>query len=73
MVCPEYSGSDYYVNEHVVVDNNLITASGLAPLEFTYNIFKMINIMKKSTLEAWYKLYETKDPKYFFNLMESIK
>lgn len=73
MVCPEYSGGAYYVDEPVVVDDNLITASGLAPLEFAYNVFKIANIMKESTLEAWYKLYKTKDAKYFLSLMESIK
>lgn len=73
MVCPEYSGSDYYVNQPVVVDDNLITASGLAPLEFSYEVFKRTSIMKKSTLEAWYQLYKTKKAKYYFNLMESIK
>ncbi len=73
MVCPEYSGSDYYVDEPVVVDDNLITASGLAPLEFAYNVFKITNVMKESTLEAWYTLYKTKDAKYFLNLMESMK
>ncbi len=73
MACPEYSGGDYYINKSVVVDDNLITASGLAPLEFAYNVFKTINIMKENTLEAWYNLFETKDAKYFFELMESIK
>ncbi|HPS87613.1 MAG TPA: type 1 glutamine amidotransferase family protein [Spirochaetota bacterium] len=73
MFCPEYSGSDYYVARPAVVDDNLITASGLAPMEFSYEVFKKTNIMKKSTLEAWYQLYKTKEAKYFFDLMESLK
>ena len=73
MICPEYSGSDYYIDKPVIVDNNLITATGLAPLEFSYEVFKKMNIMKTDTLEAWYQLYKTKEAKYFYNLMESLK
>ena len=73
MVCPDYSGSSYYINTPVVVDDNLITATGLAPLEFSYEVFKKMNVMKEETLEAWYQLYNTKDSKYFYSLMESLK
>ena len=73
MVCPDYSGSSYYINTPVVVDDNLITATGLAPLEFSYEVFKKMNVMKEDTLEAWYQLYKTKESKYFYSLMESLK
>ena len=73
MVCPDYSGSSYYINTPVVVDDNLITATGLAPLEFSYEVFKKMNVMKEETLEAWYQLYNTKHSKYFYSLMESLK
>jgi hypothetical protein len=29
--------------------------------------------MKTETLEAWYQLYKTNEPKYFYALMESIE
>lgn len=73
MFCPGYTGSSHYINTPTVVDDNLITATGLAPLEFSYEVFKKINVMKKDTLEAWYQLYKTKEAKYFYNLMESLK
>ena len=73
MVCLDYSGSSYYINTLVVVDDNLITATGLAPLEFSYEVFKKMNVMKEDTLEAWYQLYKTKESKYFYSLMESLK
>lgn len=73
MFCPEYSGDEYYLNHPAVTDDNLITASGLAPLEFSYEVFKKINVMKPETLEAWYQLYKTKESKYFYDLMESLK
>jgi hypothetical protein len=30
----------------VVAENNLITATGIAPLEFAYEVFKKTNIME---------------------------
>ncbi len=72
MVCPEYSGSDYYINQPAVADDNLITASGLAPLEFSYEVFKKTGVMRESTLEAWYQLYKTRESKYYFELMDSL-
>ncbi|MBN2588981.1 MAG: glutamine amidotransferase [Sedimentisphaerales bacterium] len=73
MTCPEYSGENFYLNQPVVVDDNLITATGLAALEFSYEIFKKSNLMKTETLEAWYHLHKTMEAKYFFSLMESLK
>ncbi|TYQ18144.1 UNVERIFIED_CONTAM: putative intracellular protease/amidase [Acetivibrio alkalicellulosi] len=73
MLSPNYKGSSHYINASTVVDDNLITATGLAPLEFSYEIFKKINVMKKDTLDAWYQLYKTKQPKYFYSLMETLK
>lgn len=35
---PNYKGSSHYIKAPTVVDNNLITATGLAPLEFSYKI-----------------------------------
>lgn len=73
MFCPEYTGENFYLNQPAVTDDNLITASGLAPLEFSYEILKRTNLMKTETLEAWYQLYKTNEPKYFYALMESIE
>lgn len=73
MICPNYKGEKYYCNEYAVTESNLITATGIAPLEFTYEVFNKINIMEKNTVEAWYNLYKTKESRYFFELMESIK
>lgn len=73
MFCPEYIGENFYINQPAVTDDNLITASGIAPLEFSYEILKRTNLMKTETLEAWYQLYKTNEPKYFYALMESIE
>jgi putative intracellular protease/amidase len=70
MVCPNYFGENNYINEPVVVDKNLITASGLAPIEFTYEIIKKLEIMEKNKVEAWFNLYKIREAKYFYELMK---
>ncbi|MDR1759007.1 MAG: glutamine amidotransferase [Fibrobacter sp.] len=73
MICKNYKGESLYENKPVIVDGNLITATGFAPLEFTFEVIKKLDIMKIETLNAWYKLYQTKEPEYFFKLMNSLK
>lgn len=72
MISPNYTGENFYSNDNVVVTENLITATGIAPLEFAYSVFKELDIMKEETLESWFDLYNSKDPKYFSKLMESL-
>jgi putative intracellular protease/amidase len=72
MFCPNYRGGRYYMNEPAVTDGNLITASGLAPVEFAYHVFKKLDVMSPATLEAWYRLFTTRKPEYFYALMESL-
>ncbi|WP_166243148.1 type 1 glutamine amidotransferase family protein [Paenibacillus turpanensis] len=73
MSCPDYTGSSHYVDAPAVADDNVITATGLASLEFSYEVFKKSNVMKEETIEAWYQLHKTKESKYFNELMESMK
>lgn len=73
MMCPKYKGSNHYIDLPAVCDSNLITASGMAPLEFTYEIMKRTEVMHEETVTAWYKLYSTKKSRYFNELMESMK
>ncbi len=73
MICPGYSGEKFYLNLPAVADDNLITASGVAALEFSYEVLKKTNLMKPATLESWYQLYKTQEGKYFYSLMETLK
>ncbi len=73
MVCPGYLGEEYYKKECAVTDGSLITASGIAPLEFTFHILKILEVFSPQTLNSWYNLYKTQDSKYFFELMSSIQ
>jgi putative intracellular protease/amidase len=40
MLCPEYRGEEHYVDAVVVNNRRLITASGIAPIEFSYEVIK---------------------------------
>lgn len=73
MMCPHYSGAEHYVDKHALTEGNLITANGIAPIEFAYELFKKSELMKPNTLESWYNLFTTKEAQYFFQLMDSIK
>jgi Putative intracellular protease/amidase len=73
MVCPSYDGEKYYKQECAVTDGSLITASGIAPLEFTLHILKSLDVFSPQTLDSWYNLYKTQESKYFFELMNSIQ
>ncbi|WP_068621353.1 type 1 glutamine amidotransferase family protein [Paenibacillus tuaregi] len=72
MVCPNYIGEKHYEMEPAVTDGNLITASGIAPLEFAMHVLKVLDVFAPETLQAWFHLYQTHEPKYFFELMNSI-
>jgi putative intracellular protease/amidase len=73
MFCPNYRGEKYYVNEPAVTDAGLITASGFAPVEFAYHVFRRLDVMTPATLEAWHGLFTTRQPEYFYALMDSLK
>lgn len=73
MSCPEYTGESHYQQEPAVTSGNLITANGVAPLEFAVEILKAMDVFSPQTLNAWSQLYRTHEPKYFYELMESLE
>lgn len=73
MVCHSYTGEEYYKVESAVTDGKLITASGVAPLEFCVHVLKALDVFSPKTLDAWYRLNKTHEPKYFYELMNSIQ
>ncbi|HGH1671207.1 glutamine amidotransferase [Bacillus thuringiensis] len=72
MVCPTYKGENFYEVGPVASSRNLITASGVAPLEFAMEVLKKLDVFAPDTLHSWYKLNETHEAEYFFQLMNSI-
>lgn len=72
-ICPSYKGEQFYRQDLAVTDQKLITASGIAPLEFSHQVLKALEVFSSETLEAWYNLYKTTKSEYFFKLMDSIQ
>jgi putative intracellular protease/amidase len=72
MVCPNYKGEEFYESVSAVADGNLVTASGIAPLEFAMEVLKKMEVFTPDTLYSWYHLNKTHQPQYFFQLMDSI-
>lgn len=70
--CPGYSSAELYSDKPAVSDRNLITASGVAALEFAYETIKKLNVFDSRTLEAWYNLHKTQKPEFFYELMQSV-
>ncbi len=73
MICPEYRGEEFYKDEVAVNDMKLITASGVAPIEFSYEVIKNLKVFSDETLHNWYGLYNKKEAKYFLGLMKSLE
>lgn len=65
-----YRGAALYQNQPAVTAGNVITANSTAPIEFTYHIFKKLDVYEPPVLEAWYGLFKTGDASYYFKLQQ---
>jgi putative intracellular protease/amidase len=66
-----YAGAEHYVDELLVSDGDLITASPVAPVEFAEAIFARLGMYAPDRLASWHKLYADQDPEGFHELMAS--
>jgi putative intracellular protease/amidase len=66
-----YRGAALYQDEPAVTDQLVITAGGLAPVDFAYHIFRQLAVFSEPTLEAWRSLFKTGDPSHYLTLMKS--
>lgn len=66
-----YRGDRFYRNRPAVMDQGVITASGVAPIEFARDIFEALNLYSADTLDAWYALYKHGDASAYFELAQS--
>ncbi len=53
-----YSGEELYRDERAVTDGNIITASGIAPIEFAMEVFLKLQVFDVPVLEKWYRLFK---------------
>ena len=67
-----YRGMANYVQEPAVDDGGIITASVTASLEFAKSILGRLGVFSSNTLNAWYNLYKTGNPKYYFEFIEAL-
>jgi hypothetical protein len=67
----EYRGASLYNDSSAVTDDNLITAFGIAPVDFAQHIFRHLNLYRPPVLDAWYSLFKTGQPEYFGALMQA--
>ena len=64
-----YTGHAKYQQDLVTMDEGLITASGIAPVEFARAIFDHLGFFTKETSDNWYRLYGEHDPAGYMGLM----
>jgi len=69
---PDYAGTDRYVDAPAVRDpGRLVTAAGMAPLEFAREIFTELELYDEAVLEAWFQLFKTGRSEYFARLQQA--
>lgn len=64
-----YKGAKHYLSVPAHTDGDLITASGVAPVEFARQIFSRLDLYEPEVLEAWYRLYGSQDSQGFLDLV----
>ena len=57
-VAPNYCGEENYQNSFAVTDKNVITANGIASIEFAREVFKLIGLFNDENLEKWFQLFK---------------
>jgi putative intracellular protease/amidase len=55
---PEYAGAPHYVEAPAVRDRHVITASGLAPVDFAREIFAELDIFNARDEALWYTMFK---------------
>ena len=68
-----YGGAEHYVDEPAVSDGVLITAGGMAPLEFAREIFAALAIYDEDALESWYRLFKTGKSEHYARLARTAE
>lgn len=54
---PSYQGEQNYVEELAVSDDTIITATGIAPIEFTREVMKMLDF-NTEYINRWFQLFK---------------
>lgn len=57
-IAPEYKGESHYQNTLAITGKNIITANGIAPIEFAREVFRMVKLYDEDNLERWFQLFK---------------
>lgn len=57
-IAPQYQGEASYQHKLAVTDKNIITASGIAPIEFAREIFIQLDSFDRKYVENWFQLFK---------------
>ncbi len=68
-----YRGGRFYRDRPAVSDQGVITASGVAPIDFAREIFAALSLYSADTLDAWYALYKHGDAWRFYEPPRSVQ
>jgi putative intracellular protease/amidase len=64
----QYAGGALFQHVPAVTDGDLITASGVHPVEFAREVMAKLEAYEPGVLDAWYRLYSTGDAAAYFEL-----
>ena len=57
-VAPQYLGEKNYIDSLAVTDDNIITANGIASIEFAREIFEKLELYSTNEIEKWFQLFK---------------
>ncbi|MCG8476020.1 MAG: glutamine amidotransferase [Cytophagales bacterium] len=57
-IAQQYCGEENYQHSFAAADKNVITACGIAPVEFAREIFRAIGLFDGKDLEKWFQLFK---------------
>jgi putative intracellular protease/amidase len=72
LISSGYRGTGFYCGSPAITDQNVITASGIAPIDFAREIFRVLNLYPTASIEAWYDLFKQGDASKYYELASSI-
>lgn len=68
LISSGYRGTAFYCGAPAVTDGNVITATGLAPVDFAREIFKALNLYSPAAIESWYAMFKHCDTSKYYAL-----
>ncbi len=58
LISTGYRGMAFYCGVPAVTDKHVITATGLAPVDFAREIFNQLNLYSAASIEAWFAMFK---------------